>query len=204
MAKCKCEWCEREEKTKGYCSKHYQQICIHGECRHTSADQHHFIIIDDYALMPTYDKDGNFKENIIIDIDDIERVKQYKWHIKVGNNKHVEGKVNGKVKQLHRFIMQEENQKILIDHINRNPLDNRKSNLRRCTKRENCRNQKKHKDNQVGHKNITLKKDGKYHVHIYKDYKQYYIGGYANLEDAIKARDIALEQLHGEFASNGE
>ena len=75
-------------------------------------------------------------------------------------------------------------------------------NLRRCNKQQNSCNRKTHKQNKTGHKNITIR-NGKYGVHIYKHGKQYYIGSYAQLEDAIRARDEALEKLHGEFASRG-
>lgn len=206
MAKCKCEWCNEEALVKegkgaGYCGRHSQQIYLKGECYHTRFDPHYFTIEGDVAYMPLYYQDGTLKATVIIDAEDVERVGQYKWN-KQNKGNHVEAYVDKKVTQLHRFIMNETDSNVLIDHINRNPLDNRKCNLRRCTKQQNCCNRKVHKQNKTGHKNISIR-NGRYAVHIYKNGKQHYIGSYAELEDAIKARDEALEKLHGEFASRG-
>ena len=57
--------------------------------------------------------------------------------------------------QLHRFILNltKENTEI-VDHINGDPLDNRKNNLRLCTNQENIRNCKIPKNNKSGHKGV--------------------------------------------------
>ena len=200
--KCKCSWCDEEAIHVGCCNRHYQQMNLYGEFKHTRYDKHHFIIKEDYALMPIYDEQGEVRAEILIDIEDIERVKQYKWHMKYNGNTHVEGKINGKVIQLHRFIMNEINSNILIDHINRNPLDNRKSNLRKCNRSENNSNRKIHTNNKLGIKNIDYHQ-GQYRVSISKNGKQKCYGHYATLEEAIEVRDKKLKELHGEFASQG-
>ena len=173
-----------------------------GECRHTRRDPHHFIIDGKIAYMPIYYENGELKETVIIDTEDIERIKKHKWN-QQNNGKHIEGYVNGKVIQLHRFIMNEDKDGIIIDHINRNPLDNRKCNLRRCNSQQNCCNRKTHNKNKLKVKNVRQRKDGKYEVNICKNYKQIYIGVYDSLEEAIVERDKALKKLHGEFASFG-
>ena len=202
--KCKCDWCNKESKYKGYCSRHYQQINKYGELKHTRYDKHHFIIDGNVAKSYMYDEHGEVREVMIIDVEDVERVRNYKWHMKYNGNKHIEGKIDGKVVQLHRFIMQEYDEEVYIDHINRNPLDNRKSNLRRCRRSENAKNRTKNANNKVGHKNISKTTSGdKYRVCINKDGKQYYLGVYSTLDEAVEVRDRKLKELHGEFASQG-
>lgn len=66
----------------------------------------------------------------IIDLNDFLRVMRCKWHFSEGYVKNSSGNF------LHRYIMNCPEEKI-IDHINHNTLDNRKSNLRICNNYEN-------------------------------------------------------------------
>jgi len=59
---------------------------------------------------------------------------------------------------LHRVIMNCPHDK-QIDHINHNPLDNRKENLRICTRRENALNRGRPKNSSTGYKGVHRYKD---------------------------------------------
>ena len=85
----------------------------------------------------------------IIDFDDSEQVKKYSWHLTSDN--YVGSTVyRDKIKKelyLHNLIMNRltfegKGQIETVDHINRNPLDNRKKNLRIVSQSEQCLNQK--------------------------------------------------------------
>lgn len=73
----------------------------------------------------------------IVDPEDSAKVATKKWTYSQGyavsrdNNKHI---------RMHRFVMNETDPNIIIDHINHNRLDNRKKNLRRVTIKENNNN----------------------------------------------------------------
>lgn len=69
-----------------------------------------------------------------IDIDDLERVRYNTWY--KSKRWYVETRENKKLVKLHRIIVQWE----LIDHINRDKLNNRKQNLRECTHKQNSMN----------------------------------------------------------------
>lgn len=79
----------------------------------------------------------------IIDKEDLQIVSKIKWYAEkqtTGNFYAVNrNKKTGKRIYLHRFLLNPPNG-LFIDHVNRNPLDNRKSNLRFCTVLENSRN----------------------------------------------------------------
>ena len=87
------------------------------------------------------------------------------------------------------------------DHINRNPLDNRRVNLRKATHSENMKNQSMHKNNTSGITGVGWQKNmGKWSARIMVDYKMIYLGYFINKEDAIYARLKAEAKYYGEFA----
>jgi hypothetical protein len=92
-----------------------------------------------------------------IDIEDIEKVKDIKWHL-ISNNGYVCGNnKNGKDFLLHRYLMKPDNDE-LIDHINGNKLDNREFNLRKANKSQNAMNSKKPSNNSSGTKGVSWDK----------------------------------------------
>jgi hypothetical protein len=89
----------------------------------------------------------------------------------------------------------------MVDHINRNTLDNRKSNLRICSHSENRCNTGPNKTNQTGYKGVSYcKRDNKYFAMIKKDGKSFCVGEYKDPKDAAIAYNLAAKNLHGEFA----
>ena len=79
-----------------------------------------------------------------------------------------------------------------IDHINGNKTDNRLVNLREVTNQENHKNMKRHAGNKSGSTGVYWSKaTSKWQAYICIDGKQTYLGVYADLEEAIKAREDA-------------
>ncbi len=89
----------------------------------------------------------------IIDDEDVERVTKYKWHTSTTNYarrsiriRDINNKSIKKTLMLHRFIMNLDDPKLEVDHINNNRLDNRKNNLRIVSPTINRRNLNKRKN----------------------------------------------------------
>ena len=75
-----------------------------------------------------------------------------------------------------------------LDHINHDRTDNRMTNLRIATQRENLRNQSMYCNNTTGHTGVSFSKDrNKYYAQIKVNYKQKHLGSFENIEDAAKA-----------------
>lgn len=146
---------------------------------------------------------------VIIDIDDFDKVSsQQTWYVdydtKLKNKKESikchSKQINGfrdKNIVLHRFIMNAKSRDI-IDHINGNILDNRKSNLRICSSRINCLNRVNISKSKSGHRNIYFEtRDNKYRVRIRIEKNKYSeFGKFEKLEDAIKKRNEIYERYN--------
>lgn len=101
---------------------------------------------------------------------------------------------------LHRVIMGVTDRRVQVDHINRNGLDNRRSNMRLCSNAENSRNQRR-PSNTSGFKGVSWNKlMNKWRAQIRVDYHTTCIGHFASKEDAARAYDQYAMTLFGEFA----
>ena len=76
-----------------------------------------------------------------------------------------------------------------IDHINRIRTDNRISNLREVTNKQNLQNSGKRSDNTSGHPGVIWhKRISKWQATIKHNQKQIHLGYYSTIEEAIAAR----------------
>ena len=109
-----------------------------------------------------------------------------------------------KERSLHTLIMNTP-KGMVVDHINGNPLDNRKCNLRICTNAENSRNNTLWKTSSIGLKGVqSAKANGSaqpYRARIKYNYKEIQLGTFVTKEEAGIAYDKKALELFGEFAS---
>lgn len=143
---------------------------------------------------------------VLIDDEDYDKIKNFKWGIKLNkfpdrfyviSHDYTEG---NKIIHLHRQIMNCPDN-FVVDHINHNVLDNRKSNLRICTLSENSKNRKLSKNSSSGFKGVCWDKNSKkWKAYISMDLKPIYIGLFdEKILAAIAYNDAALK-YHGEFS----
>ena len=89
----------------------------------------------------------------------------------------------------------------LGDHKNHDTLDNRKKNLRKCSKSQNASNRIPQKPTQHGFVGVYITTNsGKWAANIGINKKLIHLGCFETREDAAMARDKAALRFHGKFA----
>jgi len=158
------------------------------------------------VVIPIYSKKHGVK-NMFIDGDDLEKIINYK--LTVHNKKGSELfyvitsiKNNDKFKTvgIHRIIMQCPDG-MDVDHINHNPLDNRKENLRICTRSQNIMNSRKLRNNVTSkYKGVHFQKNRKkYRSRIMVNGIRYEVGSFDKEIDALNAYNEAALKYHEKY-----
>lgn len=135
----------------------------------------------------------------LIDSDDCDRVAETNWHFHHSGYA-LRHRNNEKKQYMHRFIMGEP-VGFLVDHINGNKLDNRKSNLRICTVHQNQMNQHVRARGTSHYKGVRLRQSGRWAAYIKAWNKTYWLGTYDTEIEAAMAYNEKARELHGEFAN---
>lgn len=89
-----------------------------------------------------------------------------------------------------------------VDHRDGQPLNNALSNLRPATHRENSCNQRRRSDNVTGAIGVSwYRRRGKWEAYVTINGRRRRIGYFADLKQAIAARDAAAAESYGRFAA---
>ena len=139
-----------------------------------------------------------------IDKNDLEKCSKLTWHYaKNKDSKYIQTRIKGKMIKLHRYIMNINNSNLVVDHINRNPLDNRKSNLRICSYKENSFNKSIRVDNTSGIQGVSFHKiNKKWRAKIKYNNLTIHLGYFEDINEALINRRVAEEILFGEYSPN--
>jgi hypothetical protein len=141
----------------------------------------------------------NARQAALIDEVDLERVSALPWHAhRTGPNRvcAVNRTPGRPVLQMHRFILGAKAGEI-VDHINGDPLDNRRCNLRIVTPRQNSMNRRA--SSTSGYLGVTAS-GGKFQAGIWPDRMHINLGRYDTAIAAAAAYNGAARAIYGEFA----
>ena len=140
----------------------------------------------------------------VVSPEDYSRLNKYRWHKRkddgyASRTVYEDGKF--KTIRLHQEII---NIPVgfVTDHINRDRLDNRRSNLRKATRSQNMANSKIPLTNTSGYKGVYYRKEqDRWRASIRVDQEHISLGQYGSPEEAAKAYNDAALKYFGEFAS---
>lgn len=138
----------------------------------------------------------------LVDDDDFGFLNQWQWRVNSEGYVIRSINLNGKeyVRRLHRIIADAPDG-VMVDHINGNPLDNRRKNLRTVTPRQNCLNRSATRNKAHPYKGVYKNKcAATYTARINAGGKSRYLGSFSDPVDAARAYDEAAREFHGEYA----
>ncbi len=143
-------------------------------------------------------------EYTLVDDQDYDFLNQWEWHCTVGyaaRTEYPQGlKGRGVHILMHRVLMGMPDG-LQVDHANRNPLDNRKSNLRIATRSQNQWNRGLQNNNSSGSKGVSWDKvNNKWRAAVNMQNKYINLGRFNTIEEAVAVRTAYIANIHGEFA----
>lgn len=212
----KCDFCGRESFKKislyGHicCSKHMHQL-IKGKTPdnnpRTCADLNEYRYLDENTIeFDVYNQKSEVNGHFTIDAEDLDKVRWHKWrknnygHVMTGNCTDTNPRI-----ELSRHILNINDPNLVVDHINCNPLDNTKKNLRICTQAQNCVNKSLQSNNNCGFAGVPWDKERKmWAPEIMSNKKKCHLNRYVHFEEAVYARFIAECLLFGEYQNKEE
>lgn len=143
-------------------------------------------------------------KTILVDDEDFDSVDSFSWslHVVRRKNYYAQAWIPQRKKPLpmHRFLFNDP-PNMQIDHINRNGLDNRRSNLRKCTANQNQWNRKINVNNTSGFKGVRYTPNFNWRAEICFNNKTIDLGRFKKKEDAARAYNEKAVELFGEFAN---
>jgi hypothetical protein len=183
-----------------------QEVYPTGTCRNfhpRCVEQHHVRLLDrspntsrsreETRLIPL-----THGLHAIVDAADFEWLSQYQWFL--WGPGYAARRVRGGVILMHREIMKAPPGKD-VDHFNGHPSDNRRRNLRICTRSENLRNTHKRRGCLSQYKGVSVNsRHSKWIAQISFERENIKLGTFDDEAEAARAFDRAALLLFGEYA----
>jgi len=145
---------------------------------------------------------------VTVDSEDIPLVLAYDWRITfrstglvAGVSRNYSRAGQSATQFLHRQILHPKSN-VVVDHINGDPTDNRRANLRTCTHKQNLWNSAPRRAAALPYKGVrpAHAKSSSYEANICADGRTFYLGSHKELAQAARLYDAGARQLFGEFA----
>ena len=130
---------------------------------------------------------SNDNTEFYFDLEDYDKIKDYCWSTcePVKGYIRIETTINNKGINMAQLLIGKND----VDHIDRNPMNNRRSNLREATRSQQQMNRNKQSNNTSGYIGVYFdKRSNKWFSAIKINKKQKYLGAFIDKQDAIKER----------------
>ncbi len=133
--------------------------------------------------------------SFFVDAADVAAVQQYNWYYDSGYIKRTLPK--RRKQYLHRFLLEGDGHEMLeVDHIDRNKLNNCRSNLRRSCRSQQQINTNLQSNNSSGVRGVALDRGKHWMAYIDVDRQRRYLYSGPSFEAAVAARLAAELKFH--------
>jgi hypothetical protein len=162
----------------------------------------------DYAqieLLGGHARDTDRGNQMLVSFQDVPVVMNFKWYLNKNGYPSTYGSFCGTYRfsrpvAIHRLLTANTvPEGMVVDHINRNRLDNRRENFRICTPAQNSYNRTITEGKQF--KGVTKISKNNYMASVTKDGVRREIKNIPSEEEAAKIYDMMALELFGEYAS---
>lgn len=183
------------------CGKHYSQYIKYGkfldESPKSCFDANEYEIDGDRVWIYCFNRRNEISAKFCIDLQDLDRVIAHKWRF-------WKGRIftgNAKPTSITSFLL-EPAANVVIDHIDNNPLNNCRNNLRATTQANNLLNKSLLSNNTSGVAGVSWDTERKkWAVEIRMNGIRCHLGRWSNINDAVYCRYYAETRLFKEFRS---
>jgi len=164
------------------------------------------LLPDGSAHLWVTNRQGEEIKAIHVDQEDLPRLQLHRWSISLrgkrkkrpyliaqANSVDTRKGESRKTLLLHRYIM-DAPKGLQVDHINGDPFDNRRENLRIVTRAQQNQNVVGGNNN-TGYRNVYRTRSGKYSVCVGKNKKRHFRGPFVTVEEAVEAARALRKEL---------
>jgi len=194
------------KSNKILCNKHKAQYDRYGKfTEQTRFEPNKIIIEGEASYICLNNREGEIIARAIIDTEDLDKIIEYKWFKRVDDrivaNITKNSDSNRSHVRLHNIIMNPE-LGYMIDHIEGNALDNRKSKMRIVTEKQNSKNNKIQSNNTSGVTGVVKSQSETWVPQIKFNRKMIRLGNEVSFDKAVLKRLKKEAELFKEFTRN--
>ncbi len=192
MTQCSVNQCSKPALARRLCSKHYQQLKRTGQVRtKTEYSENPIVNHGGWVLVGLRDAYNNVVGWTKLSAEDLPLVEGKR--LRAMRGKYIDFWDGSKRMLLHRAILNAPVD-MQVDHINGDPLDNRRENLRLATPSQNSANYKTRE-----YKGVR-RRWRKYSARVQHGGEVKHLGMFSTAEEAARAYDRAAFEIWGEYA----